>query len=198
MAATVDEIRNKLNLYYASNKMFKIGSNFNYYISRIFNFEPFSKRKTATELYDIFYKLCCNRKGQHNKKYLKEFFPYYVFYDTIFDLNGKIVFYMGKESVNNGYSRRYAFHILKDFYDKYSENINQVYERYGGTHQNMDYRATKTIHEDVDDIYFIFHKQYSFGSISEKKDFKRILMQSVEKKLFAKKAVHLQSGVLPF
>ena len=197
MAATVEEIRNKLNLYHQSQKIPRINNNTSWYASRIYNFEPFSLRKTAIGLDGIFEKLGSNKKGQHNKKYLQSFFPYYVFYDVILDLDGKIVLLIGKERVNNHvYSTRNIIQVKKEFYDTYKDIVDQLHMRWGGANQNIDYRARLEVHEGIDDIYFLYHKQYSFDSITERRNFKQILMDKISEKMYYKKDVHLQG--LPF
>lgn len=197
MAATVEEIRNKLNLYYQSPKMPRMNNNGNWFMGRIYNFEPFSLRKTATDLYQIFEKLGNNRKGQHNKKYLQSFFPYYVFYDVILDLDGKIVLFIGKERVNNqGYYTRNILHVKKEFYDAYKDTVDNLYIRWGGNNTNMDYRARMEVHEGIEDIYFLFHKQYTFDNIHQRRGFKQELMDKIAVRMHYKKDVHLQG--LPF
>ena len=197
MAATIEEIRNKLNLYYQSAKMPRINNNGIYFMGRIFNFEPFSLRKTATTLDQILDKLGNQRKGYHNKKYLQSFFPYYVFYDIILDLDGKIVLFISKERINgNNYSTRYVLHVKKEFYLQYKDAVDNVYMRWGGNNTNMDYRARCEVHEGVDDIYFLFHKLYSFDSITQRRGFKQELMDKISARMHHKKDVHLQG--LPF
>jgi hypothetical protein len=200
MAATIEEIRNKLTLYYLSPKMPRINNNGSWFMSRIFNFEPFSLRKTATTLDQIFEKLGSQRKGQHNKKYLQSFFPYYVFYDVILDLDGRIVLFISKERVNNGsYSTRYVLHVKKEFYDAYKDVVDILYMKWGGANTNMDYRARLEIHEGIDDIYFLFHKLYSFDGIAQRKGFKDVLMGAISQKFSARKSLHLQHPEgLPF
>lgn len=197
MAATIEEIRNKLNLYYQSPKIPRINNNGVYFMGRIFNFEPFSLRKTATGLDQIFDKIGSQRKGYHNKKYLQSFFPYYVFYDVILDLDGKIVLFLSKERINgNSYSTRYVLHVKKEFYLQYKDSVDNLHMRWGGNNTNIDYRSRLEIHEGVDDIYFLYHKQYSFDSITERRNFKQILMDKISEKMYYKKDVHLQG--LPF
>lgn len=194
MAATVEEIKNKITLYYNTNKMPKPS---NSHKQRIFNWEPFSLRKTATTMDQIFYKIYHNMKGVHNKKYLQSFFPYYVFYDVILDLDGKIVFYIGKEknAMNTGYIN--VYHIKKEFYTQYSTYIDAKYVAAGGNTVS-DYKPIMSIHEDVDDIYFLFHKQYNFDSITQRREFKKELLDKISEKFFARKAVHLHSPGNPF
>jgi len=167
-------------------------------MGRIYNFEPFSLRKTATTLDQIFDKLGCQRKGYHNKKYLQSFFPYYVFYDVILDLDGRIVLLISKERINgNNYSTRYVLHVKKEFYLQYKDAVDNLYlHRWGGNNTNIDYRSRLDVHEGIDDIYFLFHKQYSFDSITERRNFKQILMDKISEKMYYKKDVHLQG--LPF
>lgn len=196
MAATIEEIRNKLNLYYQSQKMIKINSNGSWYMGRIYNFEPFSLRKTATTLDQIFEKLGNNRKGAHNKKYLQSFFPYYVFYDVILDLDGKIVLFITRERPNNtNYYTRNVIHVKKEFYLQYKDTVDNLYMRWGGAN-NIDYRARMEVHEQIDDIYFLFHKQYSFDNIHQRRNFKQVLMNKISDRMFHKREVHLQG--LPF
>lgn len=194
MAATVDEIKAKLDLYYNSSKMTKVNGS---YIRRIFNYEPFSARKTSTTMEQIFLKIFHNMKGTHNRRYLKDFFPYYVFYDTIFDLDGHIVFYANK-SRNTVGNYVFTFHIIKDFYDKYTAIIDQFFtNKWGGSvNNNESYRSTKIIHEGIEDIYFLFHKQYSFENISQRKEFKEELLKEINNKFLYKKDIYLQG--LPF
>jgi hypothetical protein len=198
MAATIEEIQNKLNLYHQSQKMAKINNNGSWYMGRIYNFEPFSLRKTATTLEGIFDKLGNNRKGQHNKKYLQSFFPYYVFYDVILDLDGRIVLFISKERANNiNYYTRNVLHVKKEFYDAYKDVVDNLYmHRWGGSNTNMDYRARMEVHEGVEDIYFLFHKQYSFDNIHQRRGFKQELMDKISVRMHHKKDVHLQG--LPF
>ena len=197
MAATIEEIRNKLSLYYQSAKMPRINNNGNWYMNRVYNFEPFSLRKTSTTLDGILYKLGSQRKSDHNKKYLQSFFPYYVFYDVILDLDGKIVLFISKERINgNNYSTRYVLHVKKEFYLQYKDAVDNLYMKWGGNNQNLDYRARCEVHEGVDDIYFLFHKQYSFDNIHQRRGFKQELMDKIAVRMHYKKDVHLQG--LPF
>ena len=195
MAATIEEIRNKLNLYYQSQKMPKINNNGSWYMGRIYNFEPFSLRKTATTLDQIFHKLGSQRKGEHNKKYLQSFFPYYAFYDVILDLDGRIVLFISRERANNvNYYARNVIHVKKEFYLQYKDAVDVLYMKWGGA--NMDYRARCEVHEGVDDIYFLFHKLYSFDNITQRRGFKQELMDKISVRMHYKKDVHLQG--LPF
>lgn len=197
MAATIEEIRNKLSLYYQSQKMIKINSNSSWYMNRVYNFEPFSLRKTVTTLDQIFHKLGSNRKSDHNKKYLQSFFPFYVFYDVILDLDGKIVLFISKERVNNtNYYTRNVLHVKKEFYLQYKDAVDNLYMRWGGSNTNLDYRARMEVHEGIDDIYFLFHKQYSFDNIHQRRNFKQVLMNKISDRMFHKREVHLQG--LPF
>lgn len=196
MAATIEEIRNKLNLYYQSQKMIKINSNGSWYMNRVYNFEPFSLRKTVTTLDQIFHKLGSNRKSDHNKKYLQSFFPYYVFYDVILDLDGRIVLFITRERVNGNYSTRNVIHVKKEFYDAYKDEVDRLYIIWGGANNNIDYRARMEVHEGIDDIYFLFHKQYSFDNIHQRRGFKQELMDKISARMHYKKDVHLQG--LPF
>jgi len=198
MAATIEEIRNKLNLYYQSQKMIKINSNGSWYMNRVYNFEPFSLRKTTTTLDQIFEKLGNQRKSAHNKKYLQSFFPYYAFYDVILDLDGKIVLFISRERPNNtNYYTRNVLHVKKEFYLQYKDAVDNLYlHRWGGSNTNMDYRARMEVHERIEDIYFLFHKQYSFDSITQRRGFKQVLMNKISDRMFHKREVHLQG--LPF
>jgi hypothetical protein len=194
MAATVGDIRLKLDLYYNSSKMTKITGS---YIKRIFNYEPFSVRKTSTTMEQIFLKIFHNMKGTHNRRYLQDFFPYYVFYDIILDLDGNIVFYATRSRNANG-NHVYTFHITKDFYDKNTAIIDQFFvAKWGGGPTNDEnYRATKIIHEGIKDIYFLFHKQYLFENLSQRKGFKEELLKEINNKFLYKKDIYLQG--LPF
>lgn len=193
MAATIEEIKNKLNLYYQSPKMPRMNNNGNWYMNRIFNFEPFSLRKTANTLDQIFDKLGNQRKGYHNKKYLQSFFPFYVFYDVILDLDGKIVLFISRERPNNtNYYTRNVIHVKKEFYLQYKDVVDNLYMKWGGNNQNLDYKARLEVHEGVDDIYFLFHKLYSFDSITQRRGFKDVLMGAISQKYSARKALHLQ------
>jgi hypothetical protein len=182
MAATVEQIQTKINLYYNSQKMTKYSSS---YKQRIFNWEPFSIRKTATTLDQCFGKLFNNLKGEHNKKYLQSFFPYYVFYDIVLDLNGKIVLYINKK-LSNSYTSKKVFYVQKDFYTQYKDYVDAVFHNYGGNTTNLDY-APELVIEDVEDIYFLFHKQYTFDSIIQRKEFKDKLLDNINVKLFNNK-----------
>lgn len=195
MAATVEEIKNKMALYYNTDKMPKSS---NTYKQKIFNWEPFSLRKTATTIEQIFAKLFNNMKGAHNKKYLQSFFPYYVFYDVILDLDGKIVLYASrvKSLINNNYTIR-IYNITREFYIKYSAEIDNLYVLAGGNTVS-DYKPLIRIHDDVDDIYFLFHKQYSFDNITQRREFKIELLDKISKKFFARKAVYLHNPDNPF
>ena len=197
MAATIEEIRNKLSLYYQSQKMPRINNNGSWYMGRIYNFEPFSLRKTATTLDQIFHKLGSQRKGEHNKKYLQSFFPYYAFYDVILDLDGRIVLFISRERANNvNYYARNVIHVKKEFYLQYKDAVDVLYMKWGGANTNMDYRARCEVHEGVDDIYFLFHKLYSFDNITQRRGFKQELMDKISVRMHYKKDVHLQG--LPF
>jgi hypothetical protein len=183
MAATVEQIQNKINLYYNSQRMTKYSNSGK---TRLFNYEPFSIRKTATTLEQIFGKISNNFKSIHNRKYLQSFFPYYVFYDVILDINGKIVLYVHKRNFGNAYSNKRVFYVQKDFYNKYKEDIDNIHINHGGALTNLDYRAELVI-ENIEDIYFLFHKQYTFDSITQRKEFKDKLLDNINVKLFNNK-----------
>jgi len=203
MAATIEEIQNKVSIYYNSNKIKKFHT-INSYIQRYLNYTPFSVRKTATTLEQIFNKLFNGMKGAHNKKYLQSFFPYYVFYEKILDLDGNIVLLVCKESISqNRFASRNVLHVKRDFYNKYSDYINHILlNKIGGNHQNEDYRAIKVIHGDIDDLYFLFHKEYVFSNISERKNFKDELLSKISEEILKNKEFYLSNSkepqVLPF
>lgn len=191
MATTVDEIEHKINLLAKSPKIIK-ASRAN--VARIYNWEPFSVRKTATTLDQIFYKLLNSHKSTHNRKYLQSLFPYYVFYDSILDLDGKIVLLIRREAVNN-YTTKYVFHVTKEFYSKYKDQVDYIHQMYGGNlAHNSEYNVRLEV-EDIDDIYFIFHKQYTFDSISQVKDFKKILIGIISENLIESQKEYLKPVV---
>jgi hypothetical protein len=192
MAATVEEIKNKINLYYTSQRMTKYS---NYGKTRLFNYEPFSVRKTATTLEQIFGKISSNFKSVHNRKYLQSFFPYYVFYDVILDINGKIVLYIHKKNLGNAYTHKKVFYVQKDFYNKYKECIDSVHCNHGGAVTNLDYRVELVI-EDVEDLYFLFHKQYNFDSITQRKEFKDKLIDNIVVSFFKNKEAFEEGQLL--
>ena len=73
MAATIAEIREKLNRYSDSNS--KVPHVFSpYQNSHYCNFDPFSQKKTKNSLDDIFIKLMRQYKSTHNRKYLQSFY----------------------------------------------------------------------------------------------------------------------------
>ncbi len=195
MAATIEEIREKLNRYSDSNsKMPHINSP--YQNSHFCNFSPFSTKKTKNTLDDIFYKLLRNYKTVHNRKYTQAFFPYYVFMDSIFDLDGKIVLIIHKELIGgNNYSRRYVLEVTRDFYDKYTPQIQNYLNLIGNTNSNPDFRPRVVIH-NTDDIFFVYNKEYTFSNFSQRKQFKEVLLEKINNKFIYKKEVHLQG--LPF
>ncbi len=183
MAATVEQIQTKINLYYNSQRMTKYS---NYGKTRFFNYEPFSIRKTSATLEQIFGKISNNFKSVHNRKYLQSFFPYYVFYDVILDINGKIVLYIHKKNLGNSYTHKRVFYVQKDFYNKYKEHIDNVHFNHGGAVINLDYRAELVI-ENIEDLYFLFHKEYNFDSITQRKEFKDKLIDNIVVSFFKNK-----------
>lgn len=197
MAATIEEIRNKLDAYHRSGKMVKINNSGLWLINKMYNFEPFSIRKTATTLDGIFEKITSQRKGVHNKKYLQSFFPYYVFYDVILDLDGKIVLYLTKERMDNYYPR-YVIHVKNEFYLQYKDAVDNLHIKWGGNSTNLNHQCRLAVHERIDDIYFLFHKQYTFNSIAERRGFKQELIDQISIKLHHKKDLHLQKLQMPF
>jgi hypothetical protein len=196
MAATIAEIREKLNRYSDSNS--KVPHVFSpYQNSHYCNFEPFSQKKTKNSLEDIFIKLMRQYKSTHNRKYLQSFFPYYVFLDSIFDIDGKIVLKIHKEKPPGGaYSNRYVLEVTRDFYDKYSTQLINFLPAIGGANINVDYRPRIVIHDGIDDIFFLYNKEYTFKNIAQRKEFKEILLNKINGKFIYKKEVHLQG--LPF
>jgi hypothetical protein len=196
MAATIAEIREKLNRYSDSNS--KVPHVFSpYQNSHYCNFEPFSQKKTKNSLEDIFIKLMRQYKSTHNRKYLQSFFPYYVFLDSIFDIDGKIVLKIHKERPpNTNYNTRYVLEVTRDFYDKYSNQLINFLPAIGGANMNVDYRPRVVIHDGIDDIFFLYNKEYTFKNIAQRKEFKEILLNKINGKFIYKKEVHLQG--LPF
>ena len=194
MAATIAEIREKLNRYSSSNS--KIPHVYSpHQNSHYCNLEPFSQKKTKNTLDDIFFKVMRQYKSTHNRKYLQSFFPYYVFLDSIFDIDGKIVFKIHKERIGNNYTTRYVIEVTRSFFESYRPQIDNVYDRIGGTNVNYDYRPRVIIH-DVNDIFFIYNKDYSFKNIAQRKEFKELLLKHINSRFLHKKEIHLQE--LPF
>jgi hypothetical protein len=194
MAATIAEIREKLNRYSDSNS--KVPHVYSpYQNSHYCNFDPFSQKKTKNSLDDIFDKVMKQYKSTHNRKYLQSLFPYYVFLDSIFDLDGKIVLKIHKERTGTNYSTRYVIEVTRSFFESYRPQIDNVYDRIGGTNINVDYRPRVIIH-DTDDIFFIYNKDYSFKNIAQRKEFKEILLKHINSRFLHKKEIHLQG--LPF
>lgn len=187
MAATVDDIKNKINLLSKSTKIIKAPRG---YVSKIYNWEPFSVRKTVTTLEKIFYKLLNHHGTVHNKKYLQSFFPYYVFYDSILDLDGKIVLLIRRETVS-AYLTRYVFHVTREFYSKYKDQVDYVHQMYGGSNPTTSDYYVRLEVEDIDDIYFLFHKQYTFNGFTEIKTFKQKLIAEFNKELLLRKSRYL-------
>lgn len=181
----VEDVRHKIELIFKSKKLNRLTRSFGY--QRLYNWEPFSVRKTASTLEDIFGKLLNVHKSQHNKKYLQSLFPYYVFYDSIIDLNGKVVLLITKENINT-YTTIYLFSVAEDFYNKYKEQVDNLYYNYGGG-ADINYNPYKPKLEisNVDDVYFVFHKQYTFDSISQLKEFKVTLRNEIAARLLEKK-----------
>jgi len=196
MAATIGEIRDKLRRY--SDNISKVPHVYSTYQNTHYcNFDPFSQKKTKNSLEDIFAKLMRQYKSTHNRKYLQSFFPYYVFLDSIFDLDGKIVLKMHKEKLTGGvYSTRYVLEVTRDFYDKYSNHLINFLPVIGGAIMNVDYRPRVVIHDGIDDIFFLYNKEYTFKNIAQRKEFKEILLNKINGKFIYKKEVHLQG--LPF
>ena len=192
MAVTIVEIKNKINLLSKSTKITKASR---HNLSRIYNWEPFSLRKTVTTLDQIFWKLLNSHKAPHNRKYLQSLFPYYVFYDSILDLDGKIVLLIRRDTVNN-YTTRYVFHVTREFYSKYKDEVDYVHQMYGGNlAHNSEYYVRLEV-EDIDDIYFLFHKQYIFDSISQVRDFKKILIGIISENLIESQKEYLKPVVV--
>ena len=188
MAVTIEKLQQIVDAYYECDTIFRIS---NKYKKRIFNWEPFSLRKTQNTIDDCFAKLYSSYKTAHNKKYLQSLFPYYVFFDTIYDLDGKMVFLLCKTmGSTTGYASKQSIHVTKDFYDKYQTYIDSFYRKIGGRYDNinLDYTPELIVHECTD-VYFIFNKQYLFDSISDRKAFKEELLSKYTKKLLLEKAV---------
>jgi len=195
MAATIEEIREKLGRY--SDNGSKIPHVYStYQNSHYCNLEPFSQRKTKYTLDDIFDKLMKQYKSIHNRKYLQSFFPYYVFLDSIFDTDGKIILKIHKERTGNNYSARYVIEVTRSFFESYRPQIDNVYNRIGGTNINVDYRPRVIIHDGIDDIFFLYNKDYSFKNIAQRKEFKELLLMHINSRFLHKKEIHLQG--LPF
>jgi len=195
MAATVEEIKDKLRRYSDNNS--KVPHVYSTYQNTHYcNFDPFSQKKTKNSLDDIFIKLMRQYKSTHNRKYLQSFFPYYVFLDSIFDIDGKIVLKIHKERPpNTNYNTRYVLEVTRDFYDKYSTQLDNFLPAIGGANMNVDYRPRVIIH-DTDDIFFLYNKDYSFKNIAQRKEFKEILLMHINSRFLHKKEIHLQG--LPF
>jgi len=175
MAVTTDELRALVTQYYASTKIAHV----NKWKTKLFNYEPFSIKKTQATLFDCFSKLLCNTKSTHNKKYLKSFFPYYVFYENIYDLDGNVVFILCKaKGPTMDYYTKLVIHVTRAFYEMYSEYIDRFFSSIGGN------RTGLVIHEDVTNIYYVFHKVYEFESIKDIKGFKEELLEAFTKELF--------------
>jgi len=196
MAATIAEIKDKLGRYCNNTSkvphVYSSGQNLHYC-----NFKPFSQKKTKNSLEDIFAKLMRQYKSTHNRKYLQSFFPYYVFLDSIFDLDGKIVLKIHKEKPPGGsYSTRYVLEVTRDFFDKYTIQIRTFLPIIGDSNANPDYKPRIVIHDDIDDIFFLYNKEYTFKNIAQRKEFKEILLNKINGKFIYKKEVHLQG--LPF
>ena len=196
MAATIVEIREKLRRY--SDNGSKVPHVYSLYQNNHYgNFDPFSQKKTKNSLEDIFAKLMRQYKSTHNRKYLQSFFPYYVFLDSIFDIDGKIVLKIHKEKPPGGlYSTRYVLELTRDFFDQYTIQIGTFLPIIGDSNINPDYRPRIVIHDGIDDIFFLYNKEYTFKNIAQRKEFKEILLNKINGKFIYKKEVHLQG--LPF
>jgi len=196
MAATIEEIKEKLRRY--SDNGSKIPHVYSTYQNNHYcNLEPFSQKKTKNTLDDIFAKVMKQYKSIHNRKYLQSFFPYYVFLDSIFDLDSKIVFKIHKERPSNtNYSTRYVIEVTRSFYEDYPTQIDNLYNRLGGANANNDLRPRVVIHDGIDDIFFIYNKDYSFKNIAQRKEFKKVLLKHINSKILHKKELHLTP--LPF
>ena len=192
----VEAVRNKIELLFKSKKLNRLTRSFGY--QRLYNWEPFSVRKTATTLEFIFSKLLNACKTDHNKKYLQSLFPYYVFYDSIIDLNGKVVLLITKETIGS-YTTIYVFSVAEDFYNKYKEQVDTLYYNYGGGADiNVNSYRPKLEISNVDDIYFAFHKQYTFDSISQLKEFKITLRNEIATRLLEKKNTYSPEDSMPW
>ena len=191
MAATIEIIKRKIELLVKSTKFTKAARA--YYSDRFYNWEPFSIRKTSNSLEQIFDKLLNTLKSVHNRKYLQSFFPYYVFYDSILDLEGNIVLLIRRETIN-AYTSKFVFHVTKDFYSKYKDQVDAIHNTNGGYHSNPDYRVRLEV-EDVEDIYYVFHKQYTFNNFIEKKSFKEELINKISINLLQKQKEYLEPAV---
>jgi hypothetical protein len=116
--------------------------------------------------------------------------------DSIFDLDNNIVLIIHKELANNnGYSKRYVLEVTKDFYDKYTPQIQNYLDLIGNTNMNVDFRPRVVIH-NTDDIFFVYNKEYTFSNFSQRRQFKEILLDKINNKIIYKKEIHLQG--LPF
>lgn len=183
MAVTTEELRALVTQYYTSTKIPHI----NKWKVKLFNFEPFSIKKTQTTLFDCFAKLLGSSKSTHNRKYLKSFFPYYVFYENIYDLEGNVVLLLcKKKGATMPYYTKYVIHVTREFYNTYSEYVDRFYVGIGGRSEGRDpnYTPELVIHEEVTDIYALFHKVYEFESIKDIKGFKEELLEAFTKELF--------------
>ena len=192
----VEAVRNKIELIFKSKKLSRPARSIGY--QKLYNWEPFSVRKTASTLEDIFGKLLNSYKTEHNKKYLQSLFPYYVFYDSIIDLNGKVVLLITKEFLNT-YNTIYVFSVTKDFYSKYKQQVDNFYYNHGGgaDNHNNPYEPKLEI-SNVDDVYFVFHKQYTFDSISQLKEFKVTLRNEITARLLEKKNTYSPEDNIPW
>jgi len=183
MAVTTEELRALVRQYYTSTKIPHV----NKWKTKLFNFEPFSIKKTQTTLFDCFAKLLGNTKSTHNRKYLKSFFPYYVFYENIYDLEGNVVLLLCKKKGTTMpyYYTKQVIHVTRAFYNAYSEYVERFYISIGGRSENRneDYIPELIIHEEVTDIYALFHKVYEFESIKDIKGFKEELLGAFTKEL---------------
>jgi len=182
MAVTTEELRALVRHYYTSTKIPHI----NKWKTKLFNYEPFSIKKTQTTLFDCFAKLLGNSKSTHNRKYLKSFFPYYVFYENIYDLDGNVVLLLCRKKGGTGYYTKTVIHVTREFYNTYSEHVDRFYVGIGGRSEGRDpnYTPELIIHEEVTDIYALFHKVYEFESIKDIKGFKEELLEAFTKELF--------------
>jgi hypothetical protein len=142
------------------------------------NFEPFSVRKTNTTIQDCFAKLLNSYQSVHNKKYKVDMFPYYVFFNSILDLEGNVVFYIQSyyDSVIGRNIKH--IHITSSFYNKYTEELNKVLEQFRviGFCEGMMVFNKHTIYPDAKDLYYVFNKKYTFDSIVELRTFKKELV----------------------
>ena len=196
MAVTSDELRALVRQYYASTKIPHI----NKWKVNLFNYEPFSIKKTRTTLFDCFAKLLGSSKSTHNRKYLKSFFPYYVFYDSIYDLDGNVVLLLCKKKGDIGYYTKTVIHVTKAFYEIYSEYIERFYVSIGGRLEGRDpnYTPELVIHEESTNLYDIFHKVYEFDSIKDVKGFKEELLAGFVENLVKERTKFINHVELPF